>query len=314
MFLALSYAAPRGAGRREAGTWTRGGVHHRSSGPSPGAQCSQVEEDPCPSGAGTPSAARVAANPSEAIAARVAEVAAKLRIGHILHKPPAQLSGGERQRVAIARALATGAQLLLMDEPLAALDLQRKREILPYLERLHDELDMPVIYVSHAPDEVARLADHLVVLDEGRVTASGALGDELVRFDLPVRLGEDAGTVLDGAVAEIDRDWHLARVDIDGGSLWVRDSGLAVGQRVRLRVLARDVSLALEPGRSSIQNLLRGQVDAIADDDYPGQALVRVRVGDTRLLARLTRRAIASLGVAPGQDLWVQIKSVALLA
>lgn len=237
-----------------------------------------------------------------------------LGIRHLLARRTQALSGGERQRVAIARALAVSPRLLLMDEPLAALDLQRKREILPYLERLHDELDMPVIYVSHAPDEVARLADHLVVLDEGRVTASGALGDELVRFDLPVRLGEDAGTVLDGAVAEIDRDWHLARVDIDGGSLWARDSGLAVGQRVRLRVLARDVSLALEPGRSSIQNLLRGQVDAIADDDHPGQALVRVRVGDTRLLARLTRRAIASLGVAPGQDLWVQIKSVALLA
>ena len=239
---------------------------------------------------------------------------ALLGIGTLLERRPERLSGGERQRVAIARALAVAPRLLLLDEPLAALDLARKREILPYLERLHEELAIPVLYVSHGADEVARLADHLVVLDAGRALASGALAETLARLDLPIRLGEDAGAVIDAAVGAIDARWHLARLDFAGGSLWARDAGLPPGRRVRVRVLARDVSLALAPpGPSSIQNLLQGRVDAIADDDHPGSALVRVAVGDARLLARLTRRAAAQLALAPGLELWVQVKSVALL-
>lgn len=223
------------------------------------------------------------------------------------------MSGGERQRVGIARALAVNPRLLLMDEPLAALDLQRKQEILPYLERLRGELDIPVLYVSHSPNEVARLADTLVVMDNGRVVASGPLAQTLARIDLPITLGEDAGAVLDGTVGEVDHGWHLARVDFSGGSLWVRDQGLPVGRRVRVRVLARDVSLAEEPGTSSIQNVLRGCVDAVGDDGHPGLALVRVCVGDAMLLARLTKRSAALLGVVPGRTLWVQMKSVALM-
>ena len=238
---------------------------------------------------------------------------ALLGIGHLLARKPDRLSGGERQRVGIARALAVSPRLLLMDEPLAALDLKRKQEILPYLERLHDELDIPVLYVSHSPDEVARLADHLVAMEGGRVLASGPLADTLARLDLPIRLGEDAGAVLDATVGEVDKDWHLVRVDFAGGSLWARDQGLTVGRRVRVRVLARDVSLANEPGTSSIQNVLRGQVDAIGDDEHPGLALVRVRVGQTMLLARLTKRAVAALGLAVDRGVWVQIKSVALM-
>lgn len=236
-----------------------------------------------------------------------------LGIGHLLDRRPGRLSGGERQRVAIARALAVNPRLLLMDEPLSALDVDRRREILPYLERLHDELRIPVIYVSHAPDEVARLADHLVVLDAGRVVASGPLSGILARVDLPIRLGADAGAILEGTVAEIDREWHLVRVDFAGGAMWARDQALAVGTHVRVRVLARDVSLALEPGTSSIQNVLRGTVDAVGDDEHPGLLLVRVRVGVSLLLARLTRRSAASLGVVPGRELWVQVKSVALM-
>lgn len=236
-----------------------------------------------------------------------------LGIGPLLNRKPDLLSGGERQRVGMARALAVSPRLLLMDEPLAALDLKRKREILPYLERLHDELDIPVLYVSHSPDEVARLADYLVAMDGGRVVADGLFADTLARLDLPIRLGEDAGAILDATVGVVDKDWHLVRVDFAGGSLWARDHGLAVGRRVRVRVLARDVSLALEPGTSSIQNVLRGCVDAVGDDEHPGLMLVRVRVGDAILLARLTKRAAASLGVAPGQALWVQVKSVALM-
>lgn len=236
-----------------------------------------------------------------------------LGIGHLLDRKPDRLSGGERQRVGMARALAVSPRLLLMDEPLAALDLKRKQEILPYLERLHDELDIPVLYVSHSPDEVARLADHLVAMEDGRVLSSGPLAETLARLDLPIRLGEDAGAILDGSVGEIDSNWHLARVDFDGGSLWTRDRGLTVGRRVRVRVLARDVSLAEVPGTSSIQNVLRGQVDAIGDDEHPGLALVRVRVSKSVLLARLTKRAAASLNVAAGRELWVQVKSVALM-
>jgi molybdate transport system ATP-binding protein len=236
-----------------------------------------------------------------------------LGIGHLLDRKPDRLSGGERQRVGIARALAVSPRLLLMDEPLAALDLKRKQEILPYLERLHDELEIPVLYVSHSPDEVARLADHLVAMEAGRVLADGPLGDTLARLDLPFRLGEDAGAVLDATVGEVDKEWHLVRVDFAGGSLWARDQGLTIGRRVRVRVLARDVSLAEHPGTSSIQNVLRGHVDAIGDDEHPGLALVRVRVGEVMLLARLTKRAAAFLGVAAGQELWVQVKSVALM-
>jgi len=237
-----------------------------------------------------------------------------LGIGHLLQRRPATLSGGERQRVGIARALAVGPEILLMDEPLAALDLQRKQEILPYLERLHDELDIPLLYVSHAPDEVARLADHLVVLDGGRVMADGPLGATLARLDLPIRLGEDVGVVLDATVGEVDGEWHLARVDFAGGSLWTRDRGLPAGQAVRVRVLARDVSLAVDaPAASSIQNVLHGVIESLADDDHPGLLLVRIQVGASLLIARLTRRSATQLGCHTGQAVYVQVKSVALM-
>lgn len=237
-----------------------------------------------------------------------------LGIGHLLERKPDTLSGGERQRVGIARALAVGPEILLMDEPLAALDLKRKQEILPYLERLHDELAIPVIYVSHSPDEVARLADHIVAMDGGRVVADGPLVETLARLDLPIRLGEDVGVVLDATVGAVDGEWHLARVDFAGGSLWTRDRGVPTGKHVRVRVLARDVSLAVHhPEPSSIQNVLAGTVESMAADDHPGLLLVRVQIGASQLVARLTRRSAAQLGIAPGLPVSVQIKSVALM-
>ncbi len=245
-----------------------------------------------------------------------------LGIGHLLGRKPDSLSGGERQRVAIARALVVSPDILLMDEPLAALDLERKQEILPYLERLHDDLEIPVLYVSHSPDEVARLADHLVVLEQGRAVASGGLSETLARLDLPIRLGEDAGVVLDGEVVEIDAHWHLARVRVGqaeshpGGpvSLWVRDSGHPVGHRARVRILARDVSLALNRhDDSSILNTLSATVVEVADDSHPALALVRLEVGGAPLLARLTRRSVRALDLLPGKLIWVQIKAVALI-
>lgn len=236
-----------------------------------------------------------------------------LRIGHLLDRKPDQLSGGERQRIGIARALAVRPRLLLMDEPLAALDLKHKQEILPFLEQLRDALDIPLLYVSHMLDEVIQLADHLVVLAAGQLVAQGPLAHMLSRLDSPFQLGEDAGAVIEATVAEIDRDWHLVRVDFAGGSLWARDQGLPVGRRVRVRVLARDVSLAEEPGRSSIQNLLQGEVDDLSDDQHPGLALVRVKVGPTVLWARLSKRAATALGIVAGKQIWVQVKSAALL-
>jgi molybdate transport system ATP-binding protein len=239
---------------------------------------------------------------------------ALLGIGPLLDRRPEHLSGGERQRVAIARALAVSPDILLLDEPLAALDLARKQDILPYLERLRDELEIPVLYVSHSPDEVARLADHLVALENGRVLANGALTETLARLDLPIRLGEDVGVVLDAVVGERDEIWHLARVDFAGGSLWTRDRGMPPGRQVRVRVLARDVSLAQQhQEQTSILNLLPGRVDAIASDDHPGLALVRIQVGQAFLLARVTQRSVAALGVTAGLSLWVQVKSVALM-
>ena len=237
-----------------------------------------------------------------------------LGIAALLERKPGRLSGGEKSRVGIARALAVSPRLLLMDEPLAALDLKRKQEILPYLEKLHDELDIPVLYVSHAPDEVARLADHLVALDTGRCVANGPLVETLARIDLPIRLGEDAGVVIDAVVSERDSQWHLACVNFPGGRLWFRDGGHPIGHRARVRILARDVSIAREPSEAtSIQNTLPATVVAIANDTHPALALVHLDVGGATVIARVTHRSAAALELRPGLAVWAQIKAVALI-
>jgi molybdate transport system ATP-binding protein len=238
-----------------------------------------------------------------------------LGIGALMARKPGTLSGGERQRVAIARALAAGPRLLLMDEPLAALDAARKAEVLPYLERLHRELALPIVYVSHAIDEVARLAHTLVLLEQGRVAASGPVGEVLSRLDLPTARGEGAGVVLDAVLAERDAPWQLVRLQVDPQfSVWARDPGFEVGRALRLRLLARDVSLTRAPQTgTSIGNQLRGTVEAIADDEHPALALVRVRVGASPVVARLTRRSAHALGLQAGMPVWAQVKTVALM-
>ncbi len=237
-----------------------------------------------------------------------------LGIGELLKRRVHQLSGGECQRVAIARALATAPQLLLLDEPLAALDYARRQEILPWLEKLRDELNTPMLYVTHSADEVARLANQLVVLECGRVVAAGSVVEVLAAIDVPVVMGEDAGALLEARIAARDTQWHLARAEFDSGSLWLRDNGLAVGREVRLRVLARDVSITSEqPHHTSIQNLLPCTIESIAPDTHPSQALVRVSCGQSLLLARLTRRAVATLDLHVGKPAWAQVKSVALV-
>ena len=237
-----------------------------------------------------------------------------LGIVELLRRRPSQLSGGERQRVAIARALATAPRVLLLDEPMAALDLARRLEIMPWLERLRDELSIPMLYVTHSADELARLADHLVVLARGQVQAVGPVQQVLASLQSPVVVGEDAGVLLQGRVAERDDEWQLARVAFEGGELWVRDRDIPVGQVVRLRVLARDVSIATEvPHHTSIQNLLPCTVVDCTPDSQPSQCVVRLQCGASVLLARITARSAHALALQPGANVWAQLKSVALV-
>lgn len=237
-----------------------------------------------------------------------------LGIGNLLDRRPAGLSGGERQRVAIARALLTSPALLLLDEPLAALDLRRKQEILPYLERLHDELDIPLLYVSHSPDEVARLADHLVLMANGSVIADGPLQETLSRLDLPAAFADAAGVVLETVVGVHDDTDSLTRLDFNGGSIFVARRPEPLGRRLRCRVHARDVSLTLERAEhTSILNILPAVVTGIAPAESPAHVLVRLEAHGTPLLARITRRSSRTLDIRPGLPVWVQIKAVALL-
>ncbi|MBC3377089.1 molybdenum ABC transporter ATP-binding protein [Pseudomonas sp. SWRI92] len=240
-----------------------------------------------------------------------------LGIGHLLDRRPYNLSGGERQRVGIARALLTSPRLLLMDEPLAALDTRRKNEILPYLQRLHDELDIPILYVSHSQDEVARLADHIVLLDAGRALASGPIGETLARLDLPLAQGDDAGVVIQGSVSGYDPAYQLLTLTLPGSQLQVRvaHKPMAVGQPLRFKVQARDVSLSLaNDAQTSILNRLPVTVVSELAGDNAAHVLIRLEAAGTPLLARITRYSRDQLKLQPGQVLWAQIKAVAVLA
>jgi molybdate transport system ATP-binding protein len=242
------------------------------------------------------------------------QTAEMLGIGHLMQRAPSTLSGGERQRVAIGRALLTRPKILLMDEPLASLDQARKQEVLPYLQRLHRDLKIPILYVSHSPDEVAQLADYLVVLESGNAVACGPLAETLAQVESPIRLGEEAGVVLEGMIGERDAAWHLARVDVAGRGIWTRDVGHEIGRKVRIRLLARDVSLSLEePQGSSIINHLFCEITGIADDEHPALCLVRLEMQGSPILARMTRRSAEALGIRVGVCVWAQIKAVAVV-
>lgn len=240
-----------------------------------------------------------------------------LGISHLLDRHPQHLSGGERQRVGMARALLTSPTLLLMDEPLAALDAQRKSEILPYLQRLHDELDIPVLYVSHSQDEVAQLADHIVLLSDGKALASGPIGQTLARLDLPLALGDDAGVVIQGHVAAYDAHYQLLTLQLPDTDLNIRvaHTPMATGQALRCKVQARDVSLSLHGDeQSSILNRLPVTVVSEMAADNSAHVLVRLDAAGSPLLARITRYSRDHLNLHPGQHLWAQIKAVAVLA
>lgn len=236
-----------------------------------------------------------------------------LGIRDLMERRPAHLSGGERQRVAIARALAANPRLLLMDEPMAALDDARKNEILPYIASLPKALDIPVIYVSHSRDEVARIANHLVLLDAGRVQAAGPIGDMLTRLDLPLAHGNDAEALFQGSVTGHDSEYDLTYIDFPGGRFSVPRKDLPVGSMVRLRVAARDVSLTLAPQTgTSILNIFPARIEA-AEPEGSAQVMLRLLAGGVPLLSRVTRKSAVALQLTPGRQVYAQVKSVALL-
>lgn len=236
-----------------------------------------------------------------------------LGIGHLLARRPHTLSGGERQRVAIGRALLSQPRLLLMDEPLAALDEARKSEILPYLERLRDEMGLPILYVSHSVDEVLRLADMVVALREGRQIAAGPVGEVMSLPEiLPVIGRFDVGTLLECVVSRHDAGYALSTLAFAGGELRVPQVDLPVGRRVRARVRARDVAIALgKPEDVSVSNLLAATIEEIRLQEGP-YADVGLAVGPTRLTATVTRESVARLGLRPGLAVWAMVKSVAV--
>jgi molybdate transport system ATP-binding protein len=236
-----------------------------------------------------------------------------LGIGALLDRRPAGLSGGEKQRVAIGRALLASPRLLLMDEPLASLDEARKSEILPYIERLRDETRIPIVYVSHSVPEVARLATTMVLLSNGKVSASGTVGDVMGRLDLfPLTGRHEAGAILDMEVASLDERYGLATLQSRAGALRVPLAGLQVGTRLRVHIRARDVMIGLSaPEDLSALNVLRGTIAQLGVADGPIVDLRLDLSGDT-LLARVTRLTVDRLGLAPGRPVFAIIKSVAL--
>jgi molybdate transport system ATP-binding protein len=241
------------------------------------------------------------------------EVVELLGLGKLLDRAISGLSGGERQRTALGRALLTSPDLLLLDEPLASLDRASRRSIYPYLERLRTDFTLPVLYVTHSLDEAARLADHMVLLTEGKVVGSGALTEMLTSPSPGLAQGGDAGAIVATRVEGHDREFHLARLEFDGGTLLVPDTGLETGQGVRVRIHARDVSLALEPaGGSSILNILPARVLALIPDS-PARVLVQLAIGEAVILAAITNRSATALELEPGREVFAQIKSVALL-
>lgn len=244
-------------------------------------------------------------------AIRFDDVVEMLGIGHLLARRPRALSGGERQRVAIGRAVLAQPLLLLMDEPLAALDAARKEEILPFLARLRDELRIPIVYISHALEEVGALADTVVLLDSGRVVAAGALGEIAARADLPLAARDDAGAVLDARVAGHEAVRDLTRLTVGASEILVPTLTRPAGAAVRLRIPAREIILATEAPRGvSLHNILPGTVRGIASDPARRSALVEVGIGDAALLAQVTPDAVARLGLTVGRDVLALFKSV----
>jgi molybdate transport system ATP-binding protein len=234
-----------------------------------------------------------------------------LGLNALLRRATRTLSGGEKQRVAIGRALLAQPRILLMDEPLAALDVPRKTEVLDYIERLRDELGLPIVYVSHSVPEITRLADTVVVMAEGKCVAVGDVESVMGQLDFETATGwYEGGSLVETLIAAHDDEYRLTTLSFDGGELLVPLLDAAVGERVRARIRARDVSLALErPTKLSILNVLPGRVTSIANERDPISD-VQVSVGKAKLTARITRRSIEQLDIRTGQEIYVLVKAV----
>lgn len=240
------------------------------------------------------------------------DVVSLLGVGALLDRNPDGLSGGERQRVAIGRALLSQPRVLLMDEPLSALDRGAKEEILPYLEALHESLDIPILYVSHDIGEASRLADRMIVLSKGEVVAEGSIDDVLQRLDLRPETGRfEAGVVLKAKVSSLNADYQTTRLDLDGQTITIPGADLPVGQEIRLRIRARDVSLATEkPVGISIRNILSGTISEIVEETDSAFAETLIDIGGSRIRARITREALAEMQLQSGMPVYALVKSV----
>jgi len=237
-----------------------------------------------------------------------------LEIKTLLNRKTTQLSGGERQRVAIARALLTNPKILLLDEPLSALDLKRKNEILPYLDSIHNDLEIPILYVTHSQDEMSRLADHLLLIEDGNIIGSGPVNDMLTRFDMPLSHGGDAVSIIEAEVLKRDSEFNLMHLDFLGGQFIVPDNGFPVQTKVRIRVVARDVSLTKSKQvDTSILNIFPAMVQEIVNEGE-AQVMVRLQIKETILLACITRKSSYKLRLEKGSEVFVQVKSVAILS
>ncbi|MCY4497927.1 MAG: molybdenum ABC transporter ATP-binding protein, partial [Rhodospirillaceae bacterium] len=236
-----------------------------------------------------------------------------LGIGHLLDRAPAALSGGERQRVAVGGALLSQPRLLLMAEPLSSLDQMAKDEILPYFEALHEQLSIPILYVSHDITEVARLADRMIILSSGRKLAEGPVRDLLERLDLQPETGRfEAGVILTARVTGHDEKFSVTHLDHYGQAISMPARDLATGTEVRLRIRARDVSLATRrPESISVRNVLSGTIMEIAEDPETAYAETLIDIGGGRLRARITRQSVADLRLAPGLPVYALVKSIA---
>lgn len=249
--------------------------------------------------------------PSERIIARE-RVVDLLGLSKLLARKPRSLSGGEKQRVAIGRALLAQPRILLMDEPLASLDVPRKIEILDYIERLRDEFAIPIVYVSHSVAEITRLSDTVVLLSEGKCLAVGSVEDVMGRSDLRPATGRyEAGSLIEATVVRYDPESQLTTLAFDGGELRVPGINTPSGGRLRVRIRARDVSLALtRPADVSILNVLPGRVTSIGGDGDEPVAEVEVAVGAVNVSARVTRYSVNELRITPGQAVFVMVKAV----
>jgi|TARA_B100000315_G_scaffold260492_2_gene322343 molybdate transport system ATP-binding protein len=243
----------------------------------------------------------------------LSQVVAWLELGSLIDKPVTRLSGGEVRRTAIARALLSGVNLILMDEPLGAIDQEAKARILPYLDNLHRELAIPIVYVSHLLEEITHLADRLIIVERGQVIASGSVIELSSQLNLAIAHDETAASILECTLDCQDEEYGLSKLLFDGGELYVTELKQPKGSKVRIRIPARDVSLALDPpGKTSILNIIETRIESI-EEGQQARMLVRLSAGSQFLLARVTRKSIEQLALHVDQKVYAQIKSVALL-